>query len=77
MTDYIPLENFQIIANYWAVALTIMMISMLLIVHGQYKYFQNIIKEKNNTIKKYKNYILEQKEEIEQIKEGLTYDENK
>lgn len=77
MTDYIPLENFQIIANYWAVALTIMMISMLLIVHWQYKYFQNIIKEKNNTIKKYKNYILEQKEEIEQIKEGLTYDENK
>lgn len=77
MTDYIPLENFQVIANYWAVALTIMMISMLLIVHWQYKYFQNIIKEKNNTIKKYKNYILEQKEEIEQIKEGLTYDENK
>ena len=77
MTDYIPLENFQIIANYWAVALTIMMISMLLIVNWQYKYFQNIIKEKNNTIKKYKNYILEQKEEIEQIKEGLTYDENK
>ena len=77
MTDYIPLENFQIIANYWAVTLTIMMISMLLIVHWQYKYFQNIIKEKNNTIKKYKNYILEQKEEIEQIKEGLTYDENK
>ena len=77
MTDYIPLENFQIIANYWAVALTIMMISMLLVVHWQYKYFQNIIKEKNNTIKKYKNYILEQKEEIEQIKEGLTYDENK
>lgn len=77
MTDYIPLENFQVIANYWAVALTIMMISMLLVVHWQYKYFQNIIKEKNNTIKKYKNYILEQKEEIEQIKEGLTYDENK
>lgn len=77
MTDYIPLENFQAIANFWAVALTIMMISMLLIVHWQYKYFQNIIKEKNNTIKKYKNYILEQKEEIEQIKEGLTYDENK
>jgi hypothetical protein len=50
---------------------------MLVIVHWQYKYFQNIITEKNNTIKKYKNYILEQKEEIEQIKEGLTYDENK
>lgn len=77
MTDYIPLENFQVISNFWAVALTVMMISMLIIVHWQYKYFQNIIKEKNNTIKKYKNYILEQKEEIEQIKEGLTYDENK